>query len=85
MNNEQTKKQHNCLIPLPKISVNSRGTIRTISGSKSFLSKVTGLGITPGSKIAIIRNHKVGPLIIFMRDSFIAVSRKEAANIFVEI
>ena len=72
-------------ISLGKVHANTGATIKSISGDKRFITKVIGMGITPGSELFIVRNHKIGPVIVFLRDSFIAIGRREAGNILVEV
>lgn len=72
-------------IQLGKLRANTSATVKSISGEKRFITKAIGMGITPGSDILIVRNHKIGPVIVFLRDSFVAISRREAGNILVEV
>ncbi|MBQ3836304.1 MAG: ferrous iron transport protein A, partial [Treponema sp.] len=40
--------------------------------------------ITPGCKITIIKNEKRRPLLVYSRDTMIALNRNECENILVE-
>ncbi len=84
MENVQVKKNP-VSVPLAKMSANSKGVVQTLLGDRNFIAKAIGLGITPGAEIIISRNHQRGPLIISLRDSTIAIGRREAANILVEV
>ena len=72
-------------IALGKVSADTGVVVRSLSGDKQFISKAISMGIIPGSGLVIVRNHKIGPVIIFLRDSFIAIGRREAGNILVEV
>jgi ferrous iron transport protein A len=72
-------------ILLGKVPANTDAVVKSISGGRHFVSKAIGMGIVPGSGLSIVRNHKIGPIIVFLRDSFIAISRREAGNIRVEV
>lgn len=72
-------------ISLGKVHANTDATIKSISGDKRFITKVISMGMIPGSELFIVRNHKIGPIIVFLRDSFIAIGRREAENILVEV
>lgn len=81
MQNRKTEKT----IPLGKVRANTVAVVKSISGGRQFVSKAIGMGIVPGSGVSIVRNHKIGPIIVLLRDSFIAISRREAGNILVEV
>ena len=58
--------------------------IAFITGDTRFVSRITSIGITPGCKITIIKNEKHRPLLVYSRDTMIALNRKECENIFVQ-
>lgn len=58
--------------------------IENLSGGQAFISRASGRGFTPGATIRVVRNHKIGPLIVFLRDTQIALGRSEAGKIMVE-
>ncbi len=78
-------KENPVSVPLAKVPANSRGIVHTILGNTTCIAKLIGLGVTPGAEVVIFRNHHRGPLIISLRDSSIAIGRREAANILVEV
>lgn len=60
------------------------GIIASVNGDTRFISRITSIGITPGCKIKIIKNEKSRPLLVYSRDSMIALNRKECENIMVQ-
>jgi ferrous iron transport protein A len=60
------------------------GIIASVNGDTRFVSRITSIGITPGCKIKIIKNEKCRPLLVYSRDSMIALNRKECENIMVQ-
>ncbi len=60
------------------------GIIASVNGDTRFVSRITSIGITPGCKIKIIKNEKSRPLLVYSRDSMIALNRKECENIMVQ-
>ena len=58
--------------------------ITRINGDNRFLSRITSIGITPGSKVTVIKNEKRRPLLVYSRDTMIALNRNECADIEVE-
>lgn len=69
------------LSDLPKDEI---GIIATIKGDSRFVSRITSIGITPGCKIIIIKNEKHRPLLVYSRDTMIALNRNECENIIVQ-
>jgi ferrous iron transport protein A len=41
------------------------------------------MGITVGSTLEVIRNEKKQPMLLFCRDTMVAINRKECEKIFV--
>lgn len=66
---------------MPKGSI---GKIVAIEGDKRFMSRITSIGLTIGNKLEIIQNEKNQPVLIYGRDTLVAVNRKESNYIFLE-
>ena len=66
------------------IKAGKEAVIVHIDGDTRFLSRVTSIGLTPGCKVRIIKNDKNRPLLVFSRDTMIALNKKESENIKVE-
>lgn len=58
-----------------------RGKITAIRGDARFLSRVTSIGLTTGCPITILQNEKKQPLLIYGRDTMIALNREECGKI----
>ncbi|WP_176421930.1 FeoA family protein [Fibrobacter sp. UWH1] len=71
-------------ISLILIDENQNGTVAKIEGDSRFLSRVVSIGIVKGSEIKVLKNDGKSPLLIFVRDTVIALNRKESAQIWIE-
>ncbi len=60
------------------------GVIKNVNGDYRLVSRVTSIGLTEGSKIEVMRNEKKQPILIYSRDSLIAINRKDCNGIEVE-
>ena len=60
------------------------GIITRINGDNHFVSRITSIGLTPGCKVTVIKNEKRRPLLVYSRDTMIALNRNECADIEVE-
>ena len=58
-----------------------QGFIAKVEGDTRFLSRVTSIGLTPGSPITVVINEKKRPLLIYSRDTMIALNRTECERI----
>jgi ferrous iron transport protein A len=58
--------------------------IRKIRGEARFLSRITAIGLTPGCPVEILRSDKRQPILLYSRDTMIALSRREGEKIMLE-
>ena len=66
--------------------VTEQQTVKIISidGDTRFLTRITSIGLTVGGKLQIIHNQMKQPLLVYSRNTLIAVNRKESEKITVE-
>ena len=69
---------------LVSLQKDESGVIASINGDNRFVSRITSIGLTPGCKVTIVKNEKKRPLLVYSRDTMIALDRNECENIFVE-
>lgn len=62
---------------LSELAKNASGVIASINGDTRFVSRITSIGLTPGCRVSIIKNEKHRPLLVYSRDTMIALNRKE--------
>ena len=60
-------------------------TVEGIDGDARFISRITSVGLTTGGTLKVIRNVKRLPLLIYTRDTTLAINRREAESIRVEV
>ncbi|MBE7071161.1 MAG: ferrous iron transport protein A [Ruminococcaceae bacterium] len=58
--------------------------VSSVNGDARYVGRITSIGLTPGCKVSIIKNEKNRPIIVFARDTMIALNEKESSNIEVE-
>ena len=66
---------------LAQLKENAEAVVSGLNGDTRFISRITSIGLTPGCRIRIIKNDKNRPVLLFSRDTMIAVNRKESAGI----
>lgn len=57
--------------------------IQSIDGDKKFVRRAAGRGFTPEAALLVIQNFGIGPLIVFLCDTQVALGRGEAKKIIV--
>lgn len=69
---------------LSELAKDKSGIIAAIKGDARFVSRITSIGLTPGCRLTVIKNEKRRPLLVFSRDTMIALNRNECNWIVVE-
>lgn len=58
--------------------------LKSIGSDPHFARRAGSMGLIPGTEIRVIRNQTKMPVLLFARDTLIAVNQKDAAGIEVE-
>lgn len=69
---------------LSELKKDENGIIASINGDARFVSRITSIGLTPGCRISIIKNEKRRPILVYSRDTMIALNRNECDGIEVK-
>lgn len=70
---------------LTMVKNGEKGRIASINGDSRFLSRITSIGVTKGSVVEVLQNQKKHPVLIYGRDTMIAINRNECQKIMVEV
>lgn len=70
---------------LHEVATGRRAVITRVSGSPRFVSRVSSIGLTEGCRMEIMQNVRKRPVLVFARDSAIALDRDDCAHIEVEV
>ena len=69
---------------LSEVREKSDAVISAIDGNTRYLSRITSIGLTPGCRVRVVKNDKNRPILVYSRDTMIALNRKECEGITVE-
>jgi ferrous iron transport protein A len=72
------------IVPLSFLSPHQSGVVHRLGGGHEFISRMAALGFIPGAPVKIVQNFGVGPLIVLVRDTRIALGREEARKVKVQ-
>ena len=61
------------------------GTVKSISGDEHFINRITSIGVTCGVEFQTVRNDKKMPVLVFLRETLIALNRNDAERIEVTV
>ena len=61
------------------------GVILNIGGDAHFIKRITAIGITEGTEYQTVRNDKKMPVLLYLRETLIAVNRDDAERIEVKV
>lgn len=70
---------------LSEVKVDQMATICALGSDTHFLSRVTSVGMTEGTRVQVVRNDKKMPLLIYVRETLLALNRKDCDKIEVEV
>lgn len=70
---------------LSELNGGSAGKIVAINGDSHFQSRITSIGLTIGSQIEVIQNPKKQPVLLYNRDTMVAINKNESEKIMVEV
>lgn len=73
------------IMKLIELKDGQKAQIISIKGDRRYLSRITSIGLNIGCHIEMIQNIKARPLLIYGRDTMIALDRNESEQIFVEV
>lgn len=66
---------------LSEVPAGTKGKIQALDGDGRFLSRVTSMGLTIGCPVEVLQNEKKQPILIFSRDTMVAMNRRECEKI----
>ncbi len=62
-----------------------KARITAVDGDRRYLSRITSIGLNIGCEIEMLQNVKNRPLLVYGRDTMIALNRNESERICVEV
>ena len=69
---------------LTEVQTGQKAKILLVEGDRRYLSRITSIGLNVGCKVEMLQNIKGRPLLVYGRDTMIALNREESERIMVE-
>lgn len=70
-------------IALSKAQPGKEYFIKEIKQESRLINRLSSMGLLCGSQIEVCQNHKKQPVLVFARDTLVAIGRGESEKIFV--
>ena len=73
---------------MQKLSELKAGTlvrICAIGGNAPFQSRIASVGLTPGCTVEIVQNRKKRPMLLYVRNTLLAVNQQDCSLIEAEV
>ncbi len=74
----------NGAFPLSFLQARREAIIKEFNGGRGLSQRLAELGLTCGTKVKVVRNDMVGPMIISVKESKLLIGRGIALKILVE-
>ncbi len=58
--------------------------VSKLDGDARFISRITSIGLTPGCRLHMVKNDRNRPVLVYSRDTMIALNRNESGGIEVK-
>ena len=72
------------MMPLTMVRSGETATVKTVHGGHAVISRLSALGLTPGTRIQIVSAHGHGPVVVKIRDNRLALGHGMAHHVMVE-
>jgi ferrous iron transport protein A len=72
------------LQPLGRLAKDEKGIVHHFTGGRAIIDRLAVLGFTKGAEVSVKQNSGFGPVIVFIRDSRIALGRGEANKVIIK-
>lgn len=69
---------------LSELHENAHGTVRSLGRDERFLSRITSIGLTEGAGFQVVKNDRKMPVLVYVRETLLALNRKDCEKIEVE-
>ncbi len=70
---------------LSELKANTSGRIVSLGSDRKFVAKITSIGMTEGAPFDVVRNDKNLPVLIFVRETLLALNKSDCEKIEVEV
>ena len=70
---------------LTELKANTFGVVRKLERDAHFLNRITSIGLTEGAEFQVMRNDRKMPVLVYVRETLLALNRNDCERIEVEV
>jgi ferrous iron transport protein A len=74
----------NTLVSLAELNAGEHAVLVSLQAGRGAAGRLSALGFTPGVEMTMVQNYGRGPLVVSVRDTRIALGRREASAIYIQ-
>lgn len=68
-----------------EVATGQQCLVKRLVGDDRFIARITAIGLTEGCALTVLHNHRKRPVLVYVRDSAVALDRTDCASIEVEV
>ncbi len=68
---------------LSEMKQGTRGKVTSLDKDKRFLSRITSIGLTEDATFQVVKNDRKMPVLVYARETLLALNRKDCERIHV--
>ncbi len=69
---------------LSEMKADQKGKVKLLDADVHFMSRITSIGMTEGTSFQVVKNDRKMPVLIYVRETLLALNRKDCDKIEVE-
>ncbi len=66
---------------LSEMQAGKNGIVRSLGNDERFLNRITSIGLTEGAPFQVVKNDRKMPVLVFVRETLLALNRKDCEKI----
>ena len=70
---------------LNEVKTDSHAKVVSLAKEPHFLNRILSVGVTEGAELQVVKNDRKMPVLIYVRETLLALNRKECELIDVEV
>ncbi|WP_319475809.1 FeoA family protein [Marispirochaeta aestuarii] len=71
------------MVSLDSLKTGQTGIIHSLNGGSGFISRISAMGFTPETTVTMVSRRSWGPVLVYLRNTEVALGRREAGRITV--
>ncbi len=66
---------------LSEMKPGKQGMVRSLGRDERFLSRITSIGLTEDARFQVVKNDRKMPVLVYVRETLLALNRKDCDKI----